>query len=312
MEKVICPICGGKEFEFLFSGRDYLHEIAGEFNVVRCPGCRLILTNPILAEAEIARYYPEDYQPYGFNRKKIERQVKFKKHLPLLFHLIDSHEYFVPDLKKPARILEIGSGGGSFLFEYRLNHPNHYICASDFNEEVVEKLENRGFEAFVSNLKDIPGESNFYDLVFGWMVLEHVHDINRALGEIRRVLKVDGLFCFSIPNAGSWEFGAFREKWYATQVPTHLYHFDSESIGKILAKNGFEVVKIIHQRSFANFFKSLENLTKFKKDRFGIYKLIRKAISWNKFYFLITLPLAYGLSALGQSGRITIVARRKT
>ena len=223
-EKINCPICNGDVFTFLFKGKDCIYG-EDEFNIVQCKNCSLIMTNPRPNEIEIVKYYPDNYGPYKLNIEKIKKYHRLKKRFNSFLNIIDTKGIVVPKIKDGSDVLEIGCGGGNFLYKYQLDNPSHKIIGIDFNGKILEELKKYGLKVFQSDLKKINIESNSIDLVVGWMVLEHVHCVNEALIEVGRVLKKNGYFCFSIPNANSWEFKLFRNKWYPLQIPIHLYHF---------------------------------------------------------------------------------------
>lgn len=59
----------------------------------------------------------------------------------------------------------------------------------------------KGRADYIMDITNLPAESNTFDYVIINHVLEHISDENAALSEIKRVLKPDGKFLFSIPIA---------------------------------------------------------------------------------------------------------------
>jgi len=311
MEKINCPICGGKDFKFVLKGVDNLHEIEGEFNVFKCVHCSLILTNPRPDSFEIEKYYPDEYKPYKLNFKRAKWMASLRRKYKWLFKIINpSMTLDLDSNRKKANILEIGCGAGNFLYELKYMHPSWNIQGTDFNKKSIEKLKKYGVDTFVSDLTEIPLESDSIDIVYGWMILEHIHKINEALREVHRVLKKDGKFSFSIPNAGSWEFRFFAQNWFALQLPSHLYHFTEITITKILEKNGFKIEKILHQIILANIFSSLKIIIKKSFLPKPVKFFFSSLLSWNLVYFFLTLPIAYIIAMFRQSGRLTIIAKK--
>ena len=64
LERVGCPLGCPSDDELVITGRDRLHELPGEFRVVRCRGCGLMRTDPRPTLDGIDFYYPADYRPY--------------------------------------------------------------------------------------------------------------------------------------------------------------------------------------------------------------------------------------------------------
>src|SRR3546814_3023143 len=68
-----------------------------------------------------------------------------------------------------------------------------------------------------------------FDLIVGWMVLEHLHQPLDVLQKLRSWVRPDGWLVLSVPDAGGLEFRLFGDRWYALQLPTHLHHFSPET-----------------------------------------------------------------------------------
>src|SRR3546814_20558991 len=57
-----------------------------------------------------------------------------------------------------------------------------------------------------------------FDVVVGWMVLEHLHEPLAALKKLRRWVRQDGWLVLSVPDAGGLELKLFRDRWYALHL----------------------------------------------------------------------------------------------
>jgi ubiquinone/menaquinone biosynthesis C-methylase UbiE len=104
------------------------------------------------------------------------------------------------------RILELGCGSGALWTENlpvldRL--PDVRITLSDISEGIIRDLrrsipnENGRFLFDTFDCHAIPYEADSFDIVYANHVLFYCADIPAVLGEVRRVLKPDGLFCCS-------------------------------------------------------------------------------------------------------------------
>ena len=69
-----------------------------------------------------------------------------------------------------------------------------------------------------------------------WHVLEHIHDINRYMTEIYRILKPSAILIIAVPNYQSYDANYYKKVWAAWDVPRHLWHFTSKSL-ETLASN---------------------------------------------------------------------------
>jgi SAM-dependent methyltransferase len=92
-----------------------------------------------------------------------------------------------------ARVLEVGCGTG--VMAERIDAlPGVTLVATDFSPRFVELTAARGIDARQADICYLPFDDASFDVVFaGWM-LYHVRDLERALNEVRRVLRPGGTF----------------------------------------------------------------------------------------------------------------------
>ena len=92
-----------------------------------------------------------------------------------------------------AHVLEVGCGTG--VTAEQINAlPGVTLIATDFSERFVELTAARGVDARRADICYLPFDDAAFDVVYaGWM-LYHVRDLERALNEVRRVLKPGGTF----------------------------------------------------------------------------------------------------------------------
>jgi GT2 family glycosyltransferase/SAM-dependent methyltransferase len=97
-------------------------------------------------------------------------------------------------------ILDIGCGDGTFA---RILFNGVTVDAGvDLNEKEIERArEMRCYDDLrMSNVEDLPFESERFATVYSNCVLEHILDIEAALREIHRVLKPGGALYMTVPN----------------------------------------------------------------------------------------------------------------
>jgi len=103
--------------------------------------------------------------------------------------------------KKGMSILEIGPGPGTFTFEVakKVGKDGH-VSTIDIQESIVselnEKIKKQGIEnvsARQASVYELPFSDKNFDRVFMITVLGEIPDKKKAISEIMRVLKDDGL-----------------------------------------------------------------------------------------------------------------------
>lgn len=310
LEDIPCPLGCNAGDKIVLIGRDRIHNLPGEYPVVKCLDCGLLRTNPRPTMKTIGYYYPEDYKPY----------------LDTRVHSVSGQEPPLPDWKKqllrffqwntermpslsPGRLLEIGCASGGFL--HRMARQGWIVEGVEPSEKASEAARALGHVVFTGPFEAFPERDSSFDLIVGWMVLEHLHDPIISLQKMSRLVKPGGFLVISVPNAGSAEFSIFRDKWYALHLPAHLFHFTPRTLGMLLAKGGWSVQRIFHQRVLSNLIASIGYV--FKEHGYP-NKIVDPLIDYPNMagikHFLC-YPFAYLFSLFGQTGRMTVWARKK-
>jgi ubiquinone/menaquinone biosynthesis C-methylase UbiE len=94
----------------------------------------------------------------------------------------------------PLRVLEIGPGTGMFAARIADALPHSSLATIDQSERFVEMTRARGLDSRVGDAQELPYADESFDAVAAMWMLYHVPDIDRALAEVRRVLRPGGLF----------------------------------------------------------------------------------------------------------------------
>lgn len=101
-------------------------------------------------------------------------------------------------------VLEVGPGKGSYTFEVARRVPNGKVIAIDIQETVIRRLKQKceklgitNVESKVMDVYDLDFEDETFDRIFLVCCLPEIPDPVRAIRELRRVLKPDGLLCFA-------------------------------------------------------------------------------------------------------------------
>lgn len=109
------------------------------------------------------------------------------------------------------RVLEIGCGAGIDSAEFARN--GAVVTSTDFTERAVQStrdlLSEAGLPSDVrqADATNLPFEDNTFDCVYSFGVLHHIPDIEKALGEIRRVLKPGGNLMVMLYHKDSLLYG---------------------------------------------------------------------------------------------------------
>ncbi len=308
-EDVTCLLGCSPKDDIVLTGRDLLHHLPGEFHVVKCCTCGLMRTNPRPTPGTIGFYYPANYGPYLCTRVvQTKSNSRIKKLLkPLANWIFNSNSMRLPKLV-PGRMLEIGCASGAFL--HRMAEQGWQVQGIEFSENAARAAAQLGYPVHAGALEGAPSPAEPFDLLVGWMVLEHLHDPIGGLRKLRSWAKTGAWLVLSVPNARSLEFYLFRDKWYALQLPTHFHHFTPSTLKKVLSASGWALEKIYHQRTLSNLIGS----TGYVLHEKGYVKLGKKFIDFPErggWLVYALYPLTWLFSVFGQTGRMTVWARVK-
>ena len=209
----------------------------------------LLITSPQPSEENLGKYYEsDDYISHTDGKRSIfEKAYHFIKNIALKNKLS-----LINDLQQSkGNLLDIGAGTGDFLLVAKNNNWNTVGIEPSEKAKAIAKAKSVELK---SNLSEL--ESNSFDVITMWHVLEHVPDLENQIKELKRLLKPNGSILIAVPNFKSFDANYYKEFWAAYDVPRHLWHFSKTAIKKLFQKEDLELIKILPMK-FDSFYVSL-------------------------------------------------------
>jgi len=176
-----------------------------------------------------------DVDYYDWNYKfpiKYIQLYRFKR----IVQLLGNEKYF--------SLLEAGTGSGIFLPELSKHCEHLYACDihHDFDNIArlceTYKIQNYNLSSQSIDNTNFPGES--FDAVVAVSVLEFVPDIQKAINEIKRILKKEGVFITICPMESN--LLDFFLSLYTRKPPKEESGDSRQKVSKILEQN-FTIIK---------------------------------------------------------------------
>ena len=220
-----CDLCGSRDAaEVAASDRG-----GQPLRTVICRNCGLVYTDPIPPEESLERFYSQDYR------------VHYKgSYAPSLKHVYRAGRLAVQRIQRLKGLLEpdsviidVGSGGGEFVYLLRL---------SGFEAQGVQpddgyarySQDELGVPVHLGSALEIELASECCHVVTLYHSLEHMGAPSRVLAHVRRWLRPGGWLLVEVPNVEA-----------TCQSPgnrfhqAHLYNFNSACLRELGKKTGF-------------------------------------------------------------------------
>lgn len=227
-----CPVCGDKDQEHYITCKDYT--VSGEhFNIVSCKGCDFKFTSPRPVDSVIGDYYKsEDYVSHSNTKKGLINK---------LYHAVRTRTLraklaLISSYVSRGTILDYGCGTGMFLKTCKEAGWNCYGLEPD--SDAARIAAGQGLKV-KSTKAALEGEK--YDIITLWHVLEHITDLHETLEFFKQKLSDTGTLIIAVPNYSSWDAKHYKEHWAGYDVPRHIYHFNLDSITRLLKSFGFKL-----------------------------------------------------------------------
>ena len=222
MKCVTCDICGSDEKTMFYESHPYS---AGP--LVKCVKCGLVYVSPRIKGKQ--KYEDEEIEETYLQELKWKVAV-FKERMKIITKYVCK-----------GRLLDIGCYTGDFL--NMAKHDGWHCFGIEPSVSLSQYVRGKyDIEVFHEFLENVKFETNFFDVVTMFHVLEHLDSPTRQLEEIHRILRPGGILVIEVPNVENW-IRRLRKNTSWTFNRQHYYHFSYATLQKMLEKGGFSLLR---------------------------------------------------------------------
>ena len=252
-EKISCPICSAEKHK-----RKSPDEVVIRLEnrtVRKCSSCGMLYLSWSVDEKKqySASYFFDDYKKqYGKTYLEDFSSIKSQgvRRCGIIDELFWKHRLYSGRKARTVfpSVLDVGCAYGPFLSA--AHDAGWNVFGTDISAEAVEYVAGTlQYKASKAAFPDIDTAKEFetekFDALTMWFVIEHFQNLAPVLKKVNSLLKKGGIFAFSTPSA-SGVSAKFNKEKFLTQSPVDHYSlWQPELCNSILGKFGFKVEKIV-------------------------------------------------------------------
>ncbi|NUM77379.1 class I SAM-dependent methyltransferase [candidate division KSB1 bacterium] len=263
-----CKVCGQAGQHQTHQVREMMFGYREWFTYLECSNCGCLQIAEI--PADLSKYYPASY--YSFTRLPVAkdhgRAYRLMKKIRDCYAIRGRgllgkwlYQKFpneplrslagVKDLKKDARILDVGCGSGALLWDLRNLGFGNTLGVDPFLERDFEFA--NGLRILKRPFFEVDGT---WDLIMFHHVLEHLADPVETLRHTARLLSAHGTCLIRTPTVSSYAWEHYGTNWVQLDAPRHLFVHSIKSIEILASRVELEIENISYDSNAFQFWGS--------------------------------------------------------
>lgn len=211
------------------------------FNLLECTNCKLCFIENPLNDVDFLKLYSfgAGYHNNLTDLKNFDLRIKYSYR--------DLKK--IEGLKKTGKLLDIGCSVGYFMIAAR--NKGWSTVGIEFSVDTAKTAaEKYNLNVIQGTTEQIDLGEEEFDVIVLRDLIEHVKNPLKTMSFVNKHLKNDGIVFITTPNIDglfpklSYHFGKKINYWPHPEPPFHLYQFSLKTIKMVLAKTGFNIIKI--------------------------------------------------------------------
>jgi len=250
--------------------------------ILKCPSCGLVFADAHVDSETLRALYQQSYF-FG------DEYLNYVEDKPFLQKNLSARIQTLRKFSAGGMLFEIGCAYGFFL-ELARNYWKAVGC--DISPQACSYAREHGLNATSGEFAALEVQENQYDVVALWDTIEHLARPDLYIEKASRMLKSGGIICATTGDIGSLMARMRGQRWRLIHPPTHLYYFDRNTIERLFAKYGLEIVHFEHcgySRSVQQIVYSLLLLNHETPFRRKVYDLVKPLFGFSLYMNLFDI-----------------------
>lgn len=223
-----CLICSSTDIKFFARKNNH--------NIYNCKHCKLLFVWPL--PENTADIYSEDYfkgahKGFGY--------VDYDQDKPAMLatfnRCLEKIEKISPDR---GSLLDVGAATGYFIKTAENRGWN--AEGLEISQHAVGQARNENLNVRQGTLSTADYQSESFNLVTLWDVVEHLPNPRSDILRAYNVLKHGGMIAINTPDTSSFFAKLTGKNWHLLVPPEHLIYFNPDNLADLLKRSGFEVL----------------------------------------------------------------------
>ncbi|BDW90336.1 MULTISPECIES: class I SAM-dependent methyltransferase [Thalassospira] len=236
--EIPCPACGSDEKDSWFKKHS--------FQYVECANCRSLFVSPRPSLEDLGNYYSSSASAAYWADNVIKKTLSSRRKSIVRPNVERISELTFEKANQDHTIIDIGAGSGSFLSEWKNEHPKASLIAIEPGDQAAkecEKLNIQVKKGVVENTYKGIGPKG--DIVTCFEVIEHVQNPKAFATAVFGLVAPEGTAIITGLGVDGFDIQIMWENSRSIMPPHHLNFMSAEGIKELFLNAGFSKVTVV-------------------------------------------------------------------
>lgn len=234
---LVCVACGQDDSSEQFSKNGFAYSLCNYCNTLyQTPRPNIESFEAFYSNSKSSNYWAEVFYP---SVAEARRNKIFKPRVNRLTLLCDEIKL---DVKK---LIDVGSGFGIFLDEWRKVSPETELLAIEPSEKLAKKCRQKSLKVVESIVEKVEGYNNYADLVVCFEVLEHVDSPLEFIKTLKNLTRPGGYVFISTLCIDGFDLQILWDKSSQISPPHHINFLSVTGFKKLFERAGLLDIQVL-------------------------------------------------------------------